>query len=101
MHQTDTPIVTPEIEIRRIVGWIGDGHGNIDDWCSPPEQTHHDLGIEIHASADRFMISQQCCHCGKWIHPKAAHTVADLKRERFDPNPEMRDPPTDGTALGN
>ncbi len=100
MHAADAHVVAPHIEVRHAIGRIGHARGQVLDRQPAPVQAHHYFGIEIHAPADG-LFTDHAQHRRQWIHAEAAHGVAQVQRQRVDPDPDVGGVATVQARLGN
>src|SRR3546814_12335211 len=76
MHPRDTQIVAPDIEMRDAIAGISDTCRQAEHVNVGPEQSHHDLGIEVHAPAD-VLRAPDLQGDGERIDAKAEHRIAN------------------------
>src|SRR3546814_16586854 len=95
MHPRDTQIVAPDIEMRDAIAGISDTCRRAEHVDVGPEQSHHDLGIEVHAPAD-VLRAPDLQGDGERIAEKADNRIAQSTGPRVDPKP-----PTGDVAASN
>ena len=62
---------------------------DVDETTSAPARANQDFDVELHAVSDAAFV-QQRDHALQRIDTKATHRVFDLKRQRVDPHPDVR-----------
>jgi hypothetical protein len=88
VHARDQHVVAQRQKVRHTVGRIADPGWQVDHFHPVPIQAHQDFRIEIHAFAERMTTCQRLHRCDR-IDPEAAHRIANRKRERVNPNPDV------------